>query len=221
MTELSAHWLSWLPDPVVQQLPALALAAALAWGAGLRLYLVVLVLGILGRLEWWPLPQSLDVLTHPVVLAASGFMTIVELLADKIPWIDSVWDALNTFVRIPAGAALAGAVFGDSGAAWTLAAALLGGTLTATTHFAKSGTRAAVNTSPEPASNLAVSLGEDVGVLGGLWLALAHPLLFLVALVVFLVVAVLLLRAVARGVRRLLGALRPPSATGGRGPAGR
>lgn len=205
-----AQWLA-LPQPVLDHAPALALAAALSWGAGLRLYLVVFVFGLLGRLGWWPLPENLELLAHPAVLAASGFMSVVELLADKIPWIDSAWDAVNTFIRIPAGAALAAAVFGDSGAAWTLAAALLGGTLTATTHFTKSGTRAAVNTSPEPVSNLALSFGEDVGVVGGLWLALAHPLVFLLALAAFLVIAVLLLRAIARGVRRLLGAGRAPS----------
>ncbi|HLT25965.1 MAG TPA: DUF4126 domain-containing protein [Zeimonas sp.] len=212
MNEWAAQWLALLPAPLAQHAPTLALAAALAWGAGLRLYLVVFLFGLLGRLEWWPLPENLEVLAHPAVLAASGFMALVELFADKVPWIDSAWDALNTFVRIPGGAALAGAVFGDSGAAWALAAALLGGTVAATTHFAKSGTRAAVNGSPEPVSNVALSLGEDASVLGGLWLALTHPLLFLAALVVFLVLAVLLLRALARGARRLLGLGRPPSA---------
>lgn len=214
MNAMLAQWLGSIPEPFLRHLPALALAAALAWGAGLRLYLVIFVFGLLGRLGWWPLPENLEVLAHPAVLVASGFMSVVELAADKIPWVDSAWDAVNTFIRIPAGAALAAAVFGDSGAAWTLAAALLGGTLTATTHFAKSGTRAAVNTSPEPFSNIAVSLGEDAGVVGGLWLALAHPLVFLLALAVFLVAAVLLLRVIARGVKRLLGDRGASSAAG-------
>jgi hypothetical protein len=208
-----AQWLGLIPEPVLDHAPALALAAALAWGAGLRLYLVVFLFGLLGRLGWWPLPPNLELLAHPAVLAASGFMSVVELGADKIPWVDSAWDAVNTYIRIPAGAALAAAVFGDSGAAWTLAAALLGGTLTATTHFAKSGTRAVVNTSPEPFSNVALSLGEEAGVVGGLWLALAHPLVFLLALLVFLVTAVLLLRALARGLRGLFGRKGEPAAT--------
>lgn len=211
MNALAMQWLALLPEPVRDHLPALALAAALAWGAGLRLYLVVFVFGLLGWLGWWPLPENLRVLAHPLVLAASGFMSVVELAADKIAFVDSAWDAVNTFLRIPAGAALAAGVFGDSGAAWTLAAALLGGTLTATTHFAKSGTRAAVNTSPEPFSNIALSLGEDAGVLGGLWLAIAHPVVFLVVLLVFLVAAVLLLIAIARGLRRLFGGERAPA----------
>ncbi|RPH59777.1 MAG: DUF4126 domain-containing protein [Burkholderiales bacterium] len=195
-----------LPEPLLRHLPELALAGALAWGAGLRLYLVVFLFGLLGRLGVWPLPEHLALLAHPLVLGASGFMAVVELFADKLAWLDSLWDALNTFVRIPAGAALAAAVFGDSGAAIALAAALLGGTLTATTHFAKSGTRAAVNTSPEPFSNVAVSIGEDALVLGGLWLAVQYPLLFLLALLLFLVVAALLIRLILRGLRRAFGA---------------
>ena len=209
MPEL-AEWLAALslrlPEPLVRHLPELALAGALAWGAGLRLYLVVFLFGLLGRMGWWPLPEHLSVLAHPLVIGASGFMAAVELFADKLPWLDSLWDGLHTFVRIPAGAALAAAVFGDSGAAVALAAGLLGGTLTATTHFAKSGTRAAVNTSPEPFSNVAVSVGEDALVLGGLWLAVEYPLLFLAALVVFVVAAALLIRLILRGLRRLFGA---------------
>ncbi len=195
-----------LPEPLMRHLPDLALAGALAWGAGLRLYLVVFLFGLLARLGWWELPQHLTLLAHPLVLGASGFMAIVELFADKLPWLDTLWDGLNTFVRIPAGAALAAAVFGDSGAAAALAAGLLGGTLTATTHFAKSGTRAVVNTSPEPFSNLAVSTGEDLLVLGGTWLAVRHPLLFVIALLLFVIAAALLIRLVLRGLRRLFGA---------------
>lgn len=195
-----------LPEPLVRHLPELALAGALAWGAGLRLYLVVFLFGLLGRLGAWPLPEHLSMLAHPLVIGASGFMAVVELFADKLPVLDSVWDAIQTFIRIPAGAALAAAVFGDSGTAVAVAAALLGGTLTATTHFAKSGTRAAVNTSPEPFSNVAVSAGEDALVLAGLWLAVEYPLLFLFALLLFVVGAALLIRLALRGLRRLFGA---------------
>ncbi len=130
-------------------------------------------------------------------------MAAVELFADKLPLLDTIWDGLHTFIRIPAGAALAAGVFGDAGAATALAAALLGGTLTAATHLTKAGTRAAVNTSPEPASNLGLSLSEDALVVGGVWLAVEYPLLFLALLLIFLVVAVLMLRLILRGVRRL------------------
>src|SRR5436853_7521106 len=137
-------------------IPDLAIAAALAWGSGLRAYAVIFLVGLAGALGWVELPAHLDLLQHPAVLAASGFMTAVEFFADKLPWLDSVWDAVHSFIRIPAGAALAAAVFGDSDAAVTIAAAILGGTLAATMHAAKSGARAAVNVSPEPFSNWAL-----------------------------------------------------------------
>jgi hypothetical protein len=190
-------------------LPELALAGALAWGAGLRLYLVMLALGLAGMFGWLPLPEHLRLLASPVVIGAAGFMTVVEMFADKIPWLDSVWDGLQTFVRIPAGAALAAGVFGDSGAGITLAAALLGGSVTAATHFSKAGARAAANTSPEPLSNWALSLTEDAMVVGGGWLAVQYPALFLGLLAAFLLVAVLLIRWAVRGARRLFAPAAP------------
>jgi hypothetical protein len=141
-------------------------------------------------------------------------MAAVELFADKLPLLDSLWDGLHTFVRIPAGAALAAAVFGDSGAAVAVAAALLGGTLTATTHLAKSGTRAAVNTSPEPFSNLMVSSAEDLLVPLGAWLAVSWPLVFLGLLGVFVVLAVLAIRLLLRGLRRLTRRAAPGEPAG-------
>jgi len=202
-TLASAPLSGLLPPALAAHLPELALAAALAWGAGLRLYAVVFLFGLAHRMGWWLLPDHLVVLAHPLVLGAAAFMAAVELFADKLPLLDTIWDGLHTFIRIPAGAALAAGVFGDAGAATALAAALLGGTLTAATHLTKAGTRAAVNTSPEPASNLGLSLSEDALVVGGVWLAVEHPLLFLALLGVFLVAAVLMLRLILRGVRRL------------------
>ncbi len=197
-----------LPGAFSAHVPEFALAAALAWGAGIRLYAVVFLLGLADRLGWWVLPPHLEVLAHPLVIGAAGFMAAIELFADKLPLLDSAWDAVQTFVRIPAGAALAAAVFGDAGTATTLAAALLGGTLTATTHLAKSGTRAAVNTSPEPFSNALVSSTEDLLVPGGLWLAVQHPLMFLIAAAVFVVLALLAIVFVLRGLKRFLRSRR-------------
>jgi hypothetical protein len=194
---------------LTEYIPELALAAALAWGAGIRLYAVVFLLGLSQMLGWWQLPPHLQALGHPLVIGAAAFMAAVELFADKLPLLDSLWDAIHTFIRIPAGAALAASVFGDAGTATAIAAALLGGSLTATTHFTKSGTRAAVNTSPEPVSNLLVSSAEDLLVPFGLWLAASWPLVFLAALLLFLVLAVLAIRTLARGLRRLLGRQRP------------
>jgi Domain of unknown function (DUF4126) len=190
-------------DLVQRHLPDIAIAAALAWGSGLRAYAVVFALGLAGAAGWLELPEHLRLLQHPLVLGASGLMTAVEFFADKLPWLDTIWDTVHSFIRIPAGAALAAAVFGDSGAATALAAAILGGTLAAGVHLAKAGTRAAINTSPEPFSNWSASLAEDAMVPLGLWLAFVHPILFFLLLAVFLLGAMLLLRLIWRGLRRL------------------
>src|ERR671931_2676749 len=181
-------------------LPDLAIALALAWGAGLRAYAVIFAVGLAGAMGWVELPGHLEVLQHPVVLAASGFMTLAEFGADKLPWLDSMWDAVHSFIRIPAGAALVALAFGDSGNAVIVAAAILGGSLAAAMHAAKAGARAAINLSPEPFSNWAASLSEDALVPLGLWLAIAHPLVFFALLVACLVAAVLLLRPLLGGV---------------------
>ena len=182
----------------------IAIALALAWGAGLRAYAVVFAVGVAGAMGWVELPGHLEVLQHPVVIFASGFMTLVEFGADKVPWLDSVWDAMHSFVRIPAGAALAAMAFGDSPSAVMVAAGLLGGSLAAAMHVAKSGTRATLNLSPEPFSNWMASLSEDAIVPFGLWLAFVHPLVFLLVLALTLLAVVLLMRLVWRGFRRLV-----------------
>ena len=153
----------------------LAVAAALGWASGLRLYAVLFLTGLAGWAGWVPLPHGLQVLQSPVMLGASGLMLFVEFFADKIPGIDSVWDVVHTLVRIPAGAALAAAVFGADQGSWAMAAALIGGTLAATSHVAKATTRAAVNTSPEPFSNIGMSLLGDATVPAMLWLSWGTP----------------------------------------------
>jgi hypothetical protein len=182
----------------------LAIAAALGWASGLRLYAVVFITGMAGFLGWVDLPAGLRLLESPVMLVASGVMLFVEFFADKIPGIDTLWDAIHTLVRIPAGAALAAAVFGADQPSWALAAALMGGTLAATSHIAKATTRAAVNTSPEPFSNLALSLLGDGVVPASLWLSWQHPLVFFALLAVALVVMVALIAVFAKFLRRLV-----------------
>jgi hypothetical protein len=167
-----------------------ALAAALGWASGLRLYAVVLCTGLAGASGWVSLPAGLQVLQHPLVLGAAAVLGALEFVADKIPGLDSLWDALHTVIRIPAGAALAAAVFGGDHAAWAVVAGLAGGTLAATSHIAKATTRAAVNTSPEPFSNIALSLAGDAAVPAMLWLAWTHPALFAAALLLALVAMV-------------------------------
>ena len=171
----------------------LALAAALGWASGLRLYAVLFMAGLAGYMGWMVLPHGLLVLQHPAMLMASGFMLFVEFFADKIPGLDSVWDLLHSVIRVPGGAALAAAVFGADNATMAVVAAVLGGSLAATSFATKATTRAAVNTSPEPFSNIAVSLFEDGLVVGALWLATQHPLVFGIALCITLVLMVLLL----------------------------
>lgn len=164
-----------------------AIAAALGWASGLRLYAVLFLVGLAGWAGWVDLPSGLRLLEHPLMLGASGVMLFVEFFADKIPGVDSLWDLLHTLLRIPAGAALAAGVFGADQATAATVAALLGGTLAATSHLAKATTRAAANTSPEPFSNVGLSLAGDATVPAALWLAWAHPALFLPLLALVLV----------------------------------
>lgn len=188
----------------MEHLPEIATAAALAWASGLRLYLTLFLVGLAGYFGWIALPEHLELLSSPLVLWASGFMTCVEFFADKIPWVDSVWDAVNTFIRIPGGALLAASMLGDSGAGAALAAAIIGGSITAGTHLAKAGARAAVNTSPEPFSNFVKSSAEDLIVPAGLWTAFVAPVVFLIALVLFLGLIAWALPKLWRGARRVV-----------------
>ncbi|MFO7541736.1 MAG: DUF4126 domain-containing protein [Thiobacillus sp.] len=188
-----------MPDALIAQA---ALAAAVAWGAGFRLYAVVLLLGLLGWFGGIDLPDSLQVLSHPLVLGVSGLLALAEFVGDKIPVLDSVSDSIHTFIRIPAGAALAAAFFGDSDAAIQVSAALLGGGFAAGSHLAKSGTRALLNTSPEPVSNIVASFSEEVLLVGGLVLAFVYPLAFLVALAVFMLATLWMLRRLWRWLRQ-------------------
>ncbi len=191
----------------------LALAAALGWASGMRLYAVVFLTGAAGFLGWVALPPGLALLQHPLVLGASALMVAVEFVADKVPGVDTLWDGLHTFIRIPAGAALAAGVFGGLGpewnSAWGLVAALAGGTLAATAHAAKATTRAAVNTSPEPFSNIGLSLLGDAAVPALLWLAWEHPLWAFATLAVGIALAVVLLIVFFKFLRALLRRLFP------------
>lgn len=193
----------------------LALAAALGWASGLRLYLTVLLVGIAGHWGWVTLPPGLQVLASPLVMSCAAALALVEFLADKIPLVDSAWDALHTLIRIPAGAALvAGMVSGwagDHGQAWSVIAALVGGGLAATAHTAKASTRAAANTSPEPFSNIGLSLMGDVAVPAMLWLAVAHPFVFFPVLALTLALMGTLIWLCFKFLRALVRRVRHPA----------
>lgn len=193
----------------------LALAAGLGWASGLRLYTTLFVVGLAGRLGWIVLPPGLHLLEHPWVLGAASLMLTIEFFTDKIPLLDSVWDTVHTFIRIPAGAALAAMVFGGQGLEWQMAMAIMGGTLAAGTHFTKAGARAMINASPEPFSNVAASFSEDIVVISGLWLMFAHPWLMLALLLLLVVITAWLLPKLWRGISGLVRSLSLPRPTAG------
>ncbi len=174
----------------------------------MRVYVVLFLCGLAGRLGWIELPGHLSLLAHPLVLGASGFMLAVEFFADKLPWLDSLWDAAHTFIRVPAGAALMALALGGESAAVAAAAAILGGAVAAGAHFAKAGARGALNLSPEPFSNWSASLAEDALVPAGLWLAVAHPAVFLALFAAGALAALLLLRWLWRGLQAATRRLR-------------
>ena len=180
-----------------------ALAGALGWASGMRLYAVVFLTGLAGALGWVPLPGGLQVLQREPLLWTSGVLLAIEFLADKIPVVDSIWDTVHTFIRIPAGAALAYSVFGVDHESWAVIAGLLGGTLAATAHTAKAVTRAAVNTSPEPFSNIALSLLGDATVPLLLWLATEHPVPFFIVLALLVLLALVLIMLLAKFIKML------------------
>ena len=182
----------------------IAIASVLGFASGIRLYLVLFAVGLAGYLQWVPLPAGLQLLAHPWVLGASGLMMAVEFFADKIPALDSVWDTVHTLIRIPAGAALAAALFGGDSATWATVAALLGGSLAATSHFTKAGSRALINTSPEPFSNVVASSAEDVLAGGLLLLVLTYPWVAAGVVLLLVLLALWLLPKLARFVVRLL-----------------
>ncbi|MEO5493252.1 MAG: DUF4126 domain-containing protein [Sphingomonas sp.] len=184
------------------------LAASISLLSGWRLYLCVFAVGLAMRFGWVPLPaqlHSLDVLANPWVIGAAGVGALAEFLADKVMWIDSAWDAVHTLIRPIGGALLSLAIVDPKDGAWQVAALLLGGGAALLTHGAKAGTRAAVNVSPEPFSNVAVSSGEDAVTGGLLILVLAHPAIAGAVALVLIGLAVWLILAV----RKLVGRLRP------------
>jgi hypothetical protein len=189
----------------METIDTLALTLGAGWAAGINLYAAILVLGYLGATGSVVLPPGLEVLSDPLVMTVAGVMYCVEFFADKTPGVDSGWDTLHTFIRIPAGAVLAaGAASGfEVNQAAELAAALIGGTMAAGSHFTKAGSRVLINTSPEPVTNWTASILEDLVVIGGLWTALHYPLIFLLLLTLFVALMVWVLPKLWRAIKRL------------------
>lgn len=181
----------------------IALSMGVAWASGINLYAAILMLGWMGSTGNIELPAELQILTNPMVMVAAGFMYVVEFFADKIPGVDTGWDAIQTFIRIPAGAILAAGAVGDVGAGAQLAAGIAGGALATGSHMTKAGSRVLINTSPEPVTNWFASIGEDVAVIAGLWTALYHPAVFLVLLALFILLMIWLLPKIWRGIKKV------------------
>ena len=186
----------------------IALSMGVAWASGINLYAAILVLGLLGSTGNMVLPADLQILTSPLVLFAAGAMYLIEFIADKVPGVDTSWDVLHTFIRIPAGAAMAVGAVGEVDPAVSLAAAIAGGGLAAGAHATKAGTRVLINTSPEPITNWTASLSEDILVIAGLWTAFHYPLLFIFLLLVFILLMIWLLPKIWRGIKWMFFSLR-------------
>ena len=181
----------------------LALTMGLAWASGINLYATLLTLGFLANSGNIVLPPDLQIVADPMVMVAAGLMYFIEFFADKVPGVDTGWDAIHTFIRIPAGAMLAAGAIGDLNPAVELAAAIMGGSMAAASHASKAGTRVLINTSPEPFSNLFASVGEDIAVIGGVWACINHPVLFLIALFFFILLMIWLLPRIWSGVKKV------------------
>jgi hypothetical protein len=194
-------------DEVNQIIHTISLSMGAAWASGINLYATLLTLGVLGATGNMTLPPDLQILTNPLVIGASGLMFAVEFVADKMPGVDTGWDSIHTFIRIPAGAMLAAASLGEVNSAITVTAAILGGTLAAGSHATKAGSRVLINTSPEPFSNWFASLGEDVAVIVGVWAALAHPYVFLVVLIVLIILMIWLLPKLWASIKEVFSVL--------------
>ena len=183
-------------DPI----SAWAAAAGLSWASGIRLYAVLFICGALHALGWIELPAALQVLADPLLLMASGFLLLIEFVADKIPYFDSLWDSIHTFIRVPAGALLAAGVFGPDHAPAALVAGLLGGTLATGSHITKAGGRMLINASPEPVSNWTASFTEDALVPAAVLLTFKYPLVMLTLVAVFTALAVWLAPKMIRAI---------------------
>ncbi|WP_031437638.1 DUF4126 domain-containing protein [Methylobacter tundripaludum] len=194
-------------DALNQISTTLALTMGLAWASGINLYATLFTLGYLANTGNIDLPPDLQIVANPMVMGAAGLMYCIEFFADKMPGVDTGWDTIHTFIRIPAGAMLAAGAVGDLNPAVELAAAIVGGGLAAGSHATKAGSRVLINTSPEPFSNWIASIGEDVVVITGVWACINHPILFLIALAGFIVLMIWLLPRIWAGVKKVFSSI--------------
>ena len=186
----------------MELLAALGRTMGFSFAAGINLYATVAILGLAKRYGWVALPEQFSVFDNDVVIIAALVLYVIEFVADKIPWVDSMWDAVHTAIRPVGGAVIAVATLGDASPTMQGLIALLGGTLAAGTHFTKAGTRAAANTSPEPFSNWILSFGEDLFVVGLSALALKYPIAAAIVVILGTVMMIACATWIVRAVRR-------------------
>src|SRR4026207_2346887 len=186
----------------------LAIAMGAGWVSGINLYAAVATLGLLGRFAHLRLPGELDILTRWWIIGLAIALYLIEFVADKVPYVDNIWDAIHTFIRVPAGAVLAATAFGDFDRGVQVAAFLLGGGLALSAHGTKAGARAAINLSPEPASNIVVSLAEDVIAVGSVLLSIFAPVVLIVLIGIFLTISFFMLRRIVNAMRAMMLRLR-------------
>jgi hypothetical protein len=186
----------------------LGLAMGSSWVSGINLYAAVATLGLLSRFAHLQLPGELSVVSNWWVIGVAAVLFIVEFIADKFPYLDSAWDVVHTFIRVPAGAALAAASFGDYDKSVQVIALLLGGGIALSSHGTKATSRMAINTSPEPASNIAASLFEDLIAVGSIFLAVFYPMVIIVLVILFVVLALFILPKILRFLRSVAAKIR-------------
>ena len=190
---------------MLELLPTLGRTLGFSFAAGINLYATVAILGLSSRYGWVQLPEQFRVFDNDFVIGAALVLYVVEFVADKVPWVDSVWDAIHTVIRPVGGALIAVATLGDASPAVEGLAALLGGSLAAGSHFTKAGTRAVANTSPEPFSNWILSISEDLFVVGLGFVALKYPALAAVIVIVAVILMLVFATWIVRAVRRRWG----------------
>lgn len=195
-------------DAYQQLIATISLTMGVAWASGINLYATIGMLGLLGMTGNISLPDQLQILQDPLIIGAAAFMYAVEFFADKTPGVDTGWDALHSFIRIPAGVMLAAGAVGDVNPAMVIVAGILGGSISATSHMVKAGSRVLINTSPEPFSNWTASVAEDIAVIGGLYTALHYPLVFVVLFIVFIAISIWLLPKIWRGIKILFSKIK-------------
>jgi hypothetical protein len=189
-------------------LTTLGIAMGSAWFSGINLYATVVTLGLLQKFTFVKLPGEMSMLSNGWVLGAAGAMYAIEFFADKIPAVDSAWDAIHTFIRVPAGAIMAAASFADFDPTVKTIAMLVGGSVALGSHGLKASTRLAANTSPEPVSNIALSLGEDIFTFAGVTLLAFHPVVMLVVVIFLIILAIWLVPKIYRAIKRMMNKIR-------------